>query len=72
MDVDAVGMSTVPEVIALRRLGRRVLGISCLTNYGAGMQENAVSHTEVVAVARGAGMRLLTLLKGVVSRLEGD
>jgi len=72
LDVDAVGMSTVPEVIALRRLDRRVLGISCLTNYGAGVQENGVSHKEVVAVAREAGIRLLTLLKGVASRLAED
>lgn len=67
---DAVGMSTVPEVIALRRLGKKVLGISCLTNYGAGMAPDSIDHREVVDVARRASPRLLALLRGVSSGLH--
>ncbi|MGX7204812.1 purine-nucleoside phosphorylase [Enterococcus pingfangensis] len=44
---DAVGMSTVPEVIVAAHSGMKVLGISCITNLAAGMQAN-LNHTEVV------------------------
>lgn len=44
---DAVGMSTVPEVIVARHMGMEVLGISCITNMAAGLQD-VLSHEEVV------------------------
>ncbi len=51
MGADAVGMSTVPEVIAANHAGMEVLGISCITNMAAGMKEQALSHEDVLAVA---------------------
>jgi purine-nucleoside phosphorylase len=49
---DLVGMSTVPEAIAARHMGARVLGISCVTNLAAGISATALSHEEVELVAR--------------------
>lgn len=48
---DAVGMSTVPEVIVANHLGMRVLGISCITNMGTGISPNKLSHAEVTETA---------------------
>lgn len=56
LGVDAVGMSTVPEVIAARHLGIEVVGISHITNMAAGLTEEPLSHTEVLkGGARSAG-----------------
>jgi purine-nucleoside phosphorylase len=51
LGADAVGMSTVPEVIALRQLGVRVGAVSCITNLAAGLGEGPLSHGEVEATA---------------------
>ncbi len=48
---DAVGMSTVPEVIALRQMGRDILGISLITNWAAGLCQGDLNHEEVLRVA---------------------
>jgi purine-nucleoside phosphorylase len=51
MGADAVGMSTVPEVICARHCGMKVLGISCITNMAAGVLGQKLSHEEVMDTA---------------------
>ena len=50
LGADAVGMSTVPEVIAARHMGIRVLGLSCITNMAAGVIKQKLDHREVLEV----------------------
>lgn len=51
LGADAVGMSTVPEAIVANYCGLKVLGISCLTNYAAGVSSNPLNHQEVIDTA---------------------
>lgn len=60
---DAVGMSTVLEAIQARALGMQVAGVSCLTNWAAGMPGASFDHVDVVEVAKGAGRDLIQLLR---------
>jgi len=52
MGADAVGMSTVPEVIAARATGIRCVAVSCLTNYAAGILDEPLDHEEVLRTTR--------------------
>lgn len=63
---NAVGMSTVPEVIAARALRMKVLGISLITNVAGGSE---LSHDEVIDTGMRAGARLATLLSAILVRL---
>jgi len=68
LGAQAVGMSTVPEVIALRHMDVRVGTLSCITNLAAGITANPLSHEEVEATARARQPQLLALLDGWVAR----
>jgi purine-nucleoside phosphorylase len=63
MGADAVGMSTVPEVILARFLGLRVAACSVVTNLAAGMTGDELSHQETKDMAPIGGARLATILK---------
>ncbi|AYW45904.1 purine-nucleoside phosphorylase [Tetragenococcus koreensis] len=65
---DAVGMSTVPEVIVASHCGLNVLGISCITNLAAGMQKN-LNHKEVVETTERVKVDFKTLVKETLKAL---
>jgi purine-nucleoside phosphorylase len=66
LGADAVGMSTVPEVIAARQLGIRVLAMSCITNMAAGVLKKPLDHKEVLAVAEKVKSSLMDVLQRVI------
>jgi purine-nucleoside phosphorylase len=66
---DAVGMSTVPEVIAARARGIRCLGFSSITNVAAGLSPQPLSHEEVLDAGRQVAGQLERLIRGVVASL---
>ncbi len=70
LGADAVGMSTVPEVIVANHMGIRVLGISCITNMAAGIFPRKLSHKEVLETAEAVGEKFRSLLQGIVQRLS--
>jgi len=70
LGADAVGMSTVPEAVAARHAGMRVLGISCITNMAAGMSGEPLSHEEVVETSQRVRDEFLGYIKDIVSSME--
>src|SRR5438067_3702700 len=68
MGADAVGMSTVPEVIVASHMGLPVCGISCITNLAAGISQHPLTHQEVMEVAKAVEGKFLDLLRAFVPR----
>jgi purine-nucleoside phosphorylase len=66
LGADAVGMSTVLEVVAARARGVRCLGISSITNPAAGISHEALDHADVLEVGERVGESLATIIEGVV------
>ncbi|MBQ9827260.1 MAG: purine-nucleoside phosphorylase, partial [Lachnospiraceae bacterium] len=66
MGADAVGMSTVPEVIAANYLGMRVLGISCINNMATGIAKEKHTHEEVLKVAGESSRKLAELITDLI------
>lgn len=66
LGADAVGMSTVPEAIVARKLGLRVVGISCITNAAAGISKEPLTHEEVSETAERVRPQFADLLEAAV------
>ena len=69
LGADAVGMSTVAEVLAARALGMRCMGISTITNLASGIGHEALSHAEVMETARAVRNDMVSLFTGIIERL---
>jgi purine-nucleoside phosphorylase len=69
LGVDAVGMSTVPEVIVARALGMRAVAVSCITNKAAGLSAEKLNHAEVMEAGRAVAARFEQLITEFVRRL---
>jgi purine-nucleoside phosphorylase len=70
LGADAVGMSTVPEVIVARQMNIEVLGISCITNMAAGISDEPISHEDVMATGDRVRETFTQLLRRVVGRVS--
>jgi purine-nucleoside phosphorylase len=69
LGADAVGMSTVPEVIVARARGMRVLGFSCITNLASGLSDQPITHAEVLETTLIAAEKMSALVAEIVRRL---
>lgn len=72
LGADLVGMSTALEAIAARAAGLEILGISLVTNFGAGVSAKPLNHAEVLAAGRAAGPRISRLLADIVTRILAE
>jgi len=69
---DLVGMSTIPEVIAARHMGIKVLAISCVTNMAAGITDEVLSHEDVLATGERVKGDFVGLLRAVLPEIVAD
>jgi purine-nucleoside phosphorylase len=68
LGADAVGMSTVPEAVAARHMGMRILAISCITNMAAGMLDQPLTHEEVMQTGKIVEKRFSALISGIAGQ----
>ena len=69
---DLVGMSTIPEVIAARHMGIKVLAISCVTNMAAGTSDEVLSHEDVLATGERVKGDFVALLRAILPEIAVD
>ncbi|HEY8711680.1 MAG TPA: purine-nucleoside phosphorylase [Thermoanaerobaculia bacterium] len=69
LGADAVGMSTVPEVIVMSHMNIPVLGISCITNMAAGILKQKLGHEEVMETTARVEKEFTQLIAGVLTRM---
>lgn len=68
LGADLVGMSTVPEAIALRHLGKKVVAVSCASNLAAGLSDAPLSHEEVMVAGKMVEKKFRDLVAGYYAR----
>jgi purine-nucleoside phosphorylase len=69
MGADAVGMSTVQEVIAACHMGVPVFAVSVITDMGIREEENIITHQEVLEAAKAAEPKLAAIFTGMIENL---
>jgi purine-nucleoside phosphorylase len=72
LGADLAGMSTIPEVIAARHMGIKVLGISCVTNMAAGILDQPINHEEVLETGERVKSQFVALLRALIPRIAED
>jgi len=70
LGADAVGMSTVPEVIAARHCGMDILGLSLITNHAAGVKDEVLGHEEVMEVGQMKAKEMQALVANIIEELN--
>ena len=69
MGADVIGMSTVPETIVANYCGIKVVGLSCITNYAAGISDKKLTHDEVIETADKIENKFKTLIKAIIKAI---
>jgi purine-nucleoside phosphorylase len=68
--VDAVSMSTIPEVIVAKQEGMKIIGISCITNMATGITDKPLNHDEVRETAQKVHDKFIRLMSGIIREIK--